>query len=228
MDAGVPVCRRPARLSAALAVVAAVLSVGLSASAAAAWPVVCWTGGCVGALALGRAMRRGARPGAGALLVLAAVLGLGVGLVLAVLGPADPVVALVLVPGVVGVALVGATLDGRGSRGLLRVGAGSVLASVLLAGITTTATRPVLLVAGGGAVLTFDLGEHAIGVGEQLGRRARTTVPELGHALGSVLVGAVGVGTLLAVRNLGRPTLPLSAFALLLVAVVLLAAALHE
>lgn len=231
MTQTVSVEKDPARLSAAVAVGAAALAVGLVATETSSRVAVVAVCGCLGLFALGRQLRGGNhyRPGT-ALLLFSAVALLGTILLGPVLA-ADIGVSVGTGIGLLGVALVGVSLLpvlGGGSRALLRVGAGVTLLSVIVCSVMLTAPRYSLLLAGAAAIVSFDVGEHAIGVGEQLGRRARTRPIELTHALASAAVGVLGVTASLLVMEIGRPGLPLSAFALLLVVVVLLGLALHD
>jgi hypothetical protein len=104
----------------------------------------------------------------------------------------------------------------RGSRRALLLGSGGLLAGVILAG-AEGAGPAALLVGTLGAVLAWDVGEHGIGVGEQLGREADTTRGELAHAALSVTVGAVaaaiGFGAYLAAAG-GQPVTALVFFLL--------------
>lgn len=99
----------------------------------------------------------------------------------------------------------------RGSRGWLAVGGIGLFAGMLLAGLIETS--PVFPLVGTATTLVaWDVGEHAIGVGEQLGREADTRRQELVHAGLSVCVGALGLGLALAVTRL--PVVRVSAPAL--------------
>lgn len=95
----------------------------------------------------------------------------------------------------------------RGSRGWLAVGGMGLFAGMLLAGLIETS--PVFPLVGTAATLiAWDVGEHAIGVGEQLGREADTRRQELAHAGLSVCVGGIGLGTALVVARLPAVRFP--------------------
>jgi hypothetical protein len=98
----------------------------------------------------------------------------------ALAGPA----ALVGLAGLVS-ALVGV---GWRRRGVLAVGAGLLFGGTLTAGLAGAGIGPVLL-ATLGSILTWDVGEHALGIGEQLGAAAETRRLVLVHAATSLLVG---------------------------------------
>ena len=225
----VAVGRRPTRPSAALAALAAAFGTLLVGGPGGPAVGVVLVG--LLATAVGDELRtEGGR--------MRSLLALGVGGSVALLGvvwgavlAGDLPDVLQVLPGLLGVALLGAGLvpvRGRGSRRLVKLGAGFVLVGVLVAGIFR-AVPPGTLVAGAvAAVVGWDLGEHAINVGEQLGRAASTWRSEGVHACGAVLVGgsAVLAGNL--VDGVGSTGLSLPALALLVIAVILLSVALHE
>lgn len=80
-----------------------------------------------------------------------------------------------------------------GGRRTLGAGGTLLVGGVLLAGSQGAGAEPLLfgLLT---AVLAWDIGEHGIGVGEQLGREADTTRVELVHAGASTFVGVVSAG----------------------------------
>lgn len=128
-------------------------------------------------------------------------------------------------PGALGlVALVPALL--RGSRRLLGIATLGLFGGVFLAGLQGAPAEP-LLVAAVGGVLVWDVGEHGIGVGDQLGREADSGRVVLVHAAASLSVGAVtagvGYGAFLAAAG-GQPV---TALVFLLLGVVALVAALR-
>lgn len=108
----------------------------------------------------------------------------------------------------------------RGDGRLHTFGAITLFGSVLAAGVAG-AGPATMLVATGATVVAWDAGDNAIGLGEQLGSRARTRRNVLAHT-GSTALVAVGVGTLAFVvfrtASAGQPT---TAVALLLVAALL-------
>lgn len=180
----------------------------------------------VGGLAL---FRRDRRP----LGVAVALLGFGawvVALGFAATAAADLGQMLVSLPGMAGLlALVLglAPLRGSGSRGLLKLGTAGVTVSVLAAGLFMSVPLRTLLVCGAATIVAWDAGEHAINVGEQLGRHAETRRLEAAHGAGSLLVGGVAVGAGTVISGVGSSGLPLPALALLLASVLLLTGALH-
>lgn len=114
----------------------------------------------------------------------------------------------------------------RASPALLGGGATLQFVGVLVGGLAGAPPEPVL-VAAAGTVVAWDVGEHALVLGDQLGRTARTDRAELVHAAASASVAAVGAGlAYLAFVGVdrGQPTL---ALVLLLLGGVILAAALR-
>lgn len=137
---------------------------------------------------------------------------------------------LVTLPGMAGLlalALGLAPLRGSGSRGLLKLGTAGVTLSVLAAGLFMSVPLRTLLICGAATIVAWDLGEHAVNVGEQLGRHVETRRLEAAHGAGSVLVGGVAVGAGTVISGVGSSGLPLPALALLLASILLLAGALH-
>ncbi|WP_267642764.1 DUF7519 family protein [Haloarchaeobius amylolyticus] len=151
--------------------------------------------------------------GAGAFAALAAILTASVGVLGGALG------MLALAPGVV-----------LGSRRLVHLGAVGLLAGLVFAGATGTAPSAELLMLVGttATVLAWDVGQNAIGLGEQLGREAETTRAELAHIGGSAVVGTLTGGVAYAVYQVATEGQPVSALALLLLAVVILTTALRQ
>jgi len=221
---------RPARLSGALSVALALGAVA-SLGASDATPALAVEALGLAALVGGLALRRDrSRVGGAAIAVV------GVGVVLGAVAfvwvaTRDLLAILQFAPGMVGalaLTLGVAPLRGRGSRRLVKAGTALVFLSVLAAAVVRKPALAPLLTGGVATVLAWDLGENAIGIGAQLGRRAETTQVELAHGLGSVAVGAAAFVTGRAVDGVGTPGLPLDVFALLLIGLVLLAGALHD
>lgn len=225
----VAVRRRPTRPSAVLAALAVAFGTVLVGGPGGPAVGVVLVG--IAAMAVGDELRSQGRR-VGSFLALgaggsAALVGVVWGVVLA----GDLPEILQVLPSLLGVFLLGAGLApvrGRGSRRLVKIGAGLVLVGVLVAGIFR-AVPPGTLVAGAAvAVVGWDLGEHAINVGEQLGRAASTWRTEGVHAFGAGLVGGSAVLTGNLVDGVGSSGLSLPALALLVLAVILLSVALHE
>jgi hypothetical protein len=117
---------------------------------------------------------------------------------------------------------------GEGSRRLLRAGTGLLFLTVLAAGLLQVVAVEPLLMSTAALLVGFDLGDNAVGLGEQLGRGAETLSVELSHGAVSLGVGAVAVGAGLVVPSIGTGGLSLSGLLLLLVALVGLSLALHD
>ncbi|WP_435317341.1 DUF7519 family protein [Haloarchaeobius sp. TZWSO28] len=155
----------------------------------------------------------------------------GAAIVFAWTGVGRATVFATVAPALLGALLVAIGLaPGRGkrTRTLLKAGSGFVFLAVLVAGVTKQASFDSLLLAGVAAVVAWDAGETAVNVGEQLGQEPTTWPVESVHLFGTLVVGAITVGLGRVAQGLGTPGLPLTQFAFLLVAVVVLTAALHE
>jgi hypothetical protein len=113
----------------------------------------------------------------------------------------------------------------RGANGPVSGGAFSLFLGAVLAG---AGGAPVLrtLVGVTAAVLAWDVGGNAIGVGAQLGREADTTRLEAVHVASSVAVGAAVAGAGFGLYRLGTGEQPTAVLVLLAVAAVLLVEAL--
>lgn len=223
--------RRPAVLSAAVAVVAALVAVGLLFPAHSLRVALLAELAGLALLGGGLELRSRDRDVAGvALAVVGAAVVVG-SMARAVTSAGDLAVALRLLPGMSGVLLLSVgvvPVAGTGSRGLVKFGSAAVFAAVVASGVFQAVTASTLLLAGVATVVAWDAGENAINVGEHLGRGAATARVELLHVGATAAVGALAVLGGGLVRDVGTPSLSLPALATLLVAAVLLVAALHE
>jgi len=221
---------RPTRVSGALSVLFG-LGALLWLDAGAVWTPLAIEGvGLVALMAGVTLVQRDHRLAGGAL--VAAGLGTVVGAVAVLaMGAPEPAIAVQFGVGMVGPVLLAlgvAPWRASGSRRLVKAGSALVFISVCATGVVEEPELGTLLPGAVLAVLAWDAGEYAIGLGRQLGRRARTYPTEAVHAVGSV---AVAVGTVVAGRavdGLGSPGLPLDVFVLLVIGLVLLAGALHN
>lgn len=135
-----------------------------------------------------------------------------------------------LLPGLVGLLVLAVGLlpvAGTGSRTLVRVGTALTFVAVLAAVLFHLAASGRSLVAVVLVVVAWDSGDNAIGLGAQLGRRARTWPVELAHSAATGLVGLVGVVAAGLAGGIPVASLPLESFVLVLAAVTLLVLALH-
>ncbi len=112
----------------------------------------------------------------------------------------------------------------RRSARLLSWGVGIGLVGIAIAGYFGGAIEPLLV---GGVALAFawDLADHGLSVGEQVGREARTRRNVAVHAGTNLLVGGVAVGIAYGVSVAAGGGRPVAALALLLFGGVLLASA---
>lgn len=220
--------QRPTRLAGALAVGVALAAMWKldTSSLSLALELVGVT-----ALAIGVALWRRDLRVPGALIGLVGVGGVG-GALGVVVARVDALSGLIrLLPGLVGVLVLALALvpvRGTGSRSLVKAGTGLVFVAVLASGVFNAAPVGALLLAGAATVVAWDAGEHAINVGEHLGRHAETRETEVVHVVGTGLVAVVAVEAAKFSGGVGPEKLSLGSLVLLLVAVVLLAVALHD
>jgi len=144
---------------------------------------------------------------------------------------ADPLQSIELVPGLVGMALVGLgvrPLRQRFARRFVSAGLAAMVVGVALVGIFEAAGPLRLLGATAAAIAAWDVAEHGISLGEQLRTDAETRAVELLHTGTTSAYGAVTVVVALVIYENGATGLPLSALALLLAAAITLMALLYR
>lgn len=115
----------------------------------------------------------------------------------------------------------------RGTTGWLAVGTLALLGAAVVAALVGATPVGVLAVAVFG-VLAWDFGEHAIGLGAQLGRAATTRRQEAVHAVTSAFVGGLAVVIAIGVERLPIGGMPLPAFLTAFLASILLVTALRS
>jgi len=222
---------RPAPLSSVAAVavtVVVVLALAESEQVVVTWLALELTGLAV--LCLGVVGRRRGYPlvGPSVAAIGVALCGVAVGGFLTEMTPFSDLLR--LLPGLLGVAVLTAALlpvRGKGSRLLVKFGAGGLFTCVVLAGLFETADLPLLLGATVGSVLAWDAADNAVGVGTQLGRHARTWRLEVTHLLSTAVVGLAGILAVWGVRQVATTGLSLPAFAMVFLAALLLVGALR-
>lgn len=229
---------RPTLVAAVLAVAAAVLAVITIADTEPQLLAVAVELVAVGSLGAGAELRERERD-AGRdrtpvawLLLIVGVSAAVAALALALLGPERLSRSLELLPGLLGVtALALGLLPARRrwvrSRYLVGTGASLVVIAAFTSGVVYGAGRVSLLVATALAVLAWDAGEQAIGLGEQVGRRAETTAVTLVHVGGGAAVGVAAVALAALVYAVNVTGVSLLVLVLLLAAAILLAVALY-
>lgn len=228
---GVVVRKRPRPLGAAIAVCCAALAVGQLASESIVRTGLAGQLLAIVVLYVGAdRLRDGHRVTGGALAVAALVAILGTAPALAAI-LRRPDAGLDVVPGVVGVAALGvgvSPLASGGSRWLVKLGTGLVFAAALLSAVLNEIGFGTLLWVGVLAVVAWDAGETAINVGRQLGRDAGAWRIQVAHVGATAAVGAFGIGLTRAVEGVGAEGTSLPQLTAFVIAIVLLAAALHD
>jgi len=127
----------------------------------------------------------------------------------------------------VGLAAVGLLAGSlRRSPRVLSWAAGVGVVGIALAGYLRGAVEP-LLAAGVALVLAWDLADHGIALGEQVGREARTRRNVAVHAGTNLLAGGLSVAVVYGVYLAAAGSQPVAALALLLFGAVALASALR-
>lgn len=124
--------------------------------------------------------------------------------------------------GIGGVVILAVGLFVREERAWVTFGATGLFLSVLVSGIDGTAVE-LLLVSATGAAVAWDAGQHAVSLGEQLGRHTRTWRNEAFHVSSSVVVAMVAAALGYGVYSAVGGVVPVGAATLLAVAVVFLA-----
>lgn len=225
---------RPTRLSSVVAVLAATASVALVATASGQrlGALIALAGAAV--LGLGAALHYRGYWAVGLPLTLVGVTvslsAVGVGVALT---PSTRVTERVELVGLLGIPLIAlgvVPLSRRFARRLVSAGTAFLVVGTVASGLLRgTGLDPVPLLASlAAAVVAWDAGEQAIGLGEQLGRRARTWPVEAAHTAGTACVGGLGVGAAMLVQGVNVTDLPIEALLLLLAAAVALLVALYE
>ena len=114
-----------------------------------------------------------------------------------------------------------------GNRRFVTLGGGLAFVGAVLGGATG---MPLLLamIAGVGAIVAYDTGEHAVSLGVDVGTRAGATQSVLVHAAASVVVASLVGGISYAIYVFGPGSLPVTGLLALLTAGVLLAYAIGD
>ena len=137
----------------------------------------------------------------------------------------------VLLPGTVGVAVLGLGLvpvAHEHSEMVATVGAALVFVAVLVAGVAQLADRTILLAATVGVVAAWDGARSATTLSRQVGRAADTVVAEAVHVGATLATGLVVVALAETVWRVGATGLPLTGLLLFLGAALALLAYLYS
>jgi hypothetical protein len=228
---------RPTLFGAFLAVAAAVAGVAVVADTEAQLLAIGVEVVAVAALGAGAELRERGREGglaapAGWLLLLVGVGAAVAAVALAVVEPDRLSRQLELVPGLIGVTLLALGVrpasDRRiRSRYLVGAGAALVVIAAFTSGVVYGAGRRSLLAATAFAILAWDVGEQAISLGEQVGRRAETAAVTLVHVGAAAVVGVAAVAVAGGIYSINVTGASLLALVLLIGAAIVLSAALY-
>lgn len=220
------VTRRPTAVGSSIAVVAALVAVGLVGTTSAQRLALGVDTAGIVVLALGGvAWHRGHRLVGG----VVAVAGIGISLasVGVVLTQGETVSERVeILPGLLGPLFVACgvlPLWKRFARTFVSVGAAFVVVTLGLSGLVHSAEMMPLLWSFTATVVAWDAGEQAINLGEQLGNDARTWPVELSHSGATAVYGGLAVAAAVGFHDLDVTGVPLvGLFALFGAAVLLL------
>lgn len=222
--------RRPTGVGSAVAVVAAAGAVGLLVNGSEPLLAVALEGVGIAVLALGAAVaRRGFRSLGVGIGVTGAVV-VAVALRFAVVLPSEIPEQFVLLAGMLGLAVFALGLllaRARWSRRLVTLGAAVVGFAALVAGALDQTSTVSLFAAVAATMVAWDGADHAIGLGEQVGRDADTAVVELVHTGATTVIGMLAVGVAFGATSI-EVELPLAGLALLLTAALVLMLALYR
>lgn len=154
-----------------------------------------------------------------------------VALLLSVTRTGTIIAKLELLPGIVGLAVLGlgvaSAVPGR-ERWFVNAGTGAILLSVFVSGLLYDASVLALLAGTAATVVAWDSAEQSINMAEQVGREARTWRVEVVHGGGAVLVAGAAVGLAAVVNGVGVSGIPLAGLSVLLGAGVVLSVALYN
>lgn len=115
----------------------------------------------------------------------------------------------------------------RGRRALVSAGGLLVVVGAVLGGAFGAPVSTVVA-ATAAAFVAWDVAEHGVGLGEQVGARARTRHAVITHAAGSALVACATTVVAVLAFTAGPTGRPVSALLLLLVGAVIIAVTLTE
>lgn len=113
------------------------------------------------------------------------------------------------------------------TRKILSIGTSFLFIGIIAGGIFQTPTE-LLLIGMTAVVLSWDTGEQAINIGEQLGRDANTQRAELSHFANSTLVGIIAVLSGYIMFRIASGGQPVIALILLLFAAIVFLSVLKE
>jgi len=130
--------------------------------------------------------------------------------------------------GLLGLLFLGVGVFGEGSRRWVSLGVTSVFIALVLVGALGAATPLTLVVGSVALFVAWDVGQHAVTVGEQFGRGVPTRRGEVVHAAATSLVGVLGAGIAYGIFQFGTGGQPALAVILMLLGVVGLVWALRD
>ena len=154
-------------------------------------------------------------PRAGQAIALVAAL-VGVGL-------SAPFTVLSIPFGLAGLALAAMALTYKPSSGWFTIGVALMFAGALISGGFGVLPPEVMLLAIGSIIVSWDAGQHAVSLGNQIGRQTRSHRNQLVHSAATVLAVTIASGALFVVFAIGGDGHPAPAVALIIIGIVLAA-----
>ncbi len=131
-----------------------------------------------------------------------------------------PFTVLAIPFGLAGIAIFIAAMTAMQSRGWLTVGTGLILLGAILTGSFGVLTPEIMLMGVGLVLIGWDAGQHAITLGNQLGRQTRSHRNQLVHtAFTALAVGIIG-GILFGIYQFAGDGRPAPAVAIMIVGII--------
>lgn len=152
---------------------------------------------------------------------LSQALGFGAG----VLGMAltAPFAGLAIPFGLAGILMLAFSLFGSYAIGWLTVGTAMILLGSLIAGASGVVSPELMLVAVGATIFAWDVGQHGIVLGDQIGRQSQTDRAVAVHAAATALIVGLVSGWVYLVYLFGGDGYPASAVSIVVVGIVIVA-----
>lgn len=128
---------------------------------------------------------------------------------------------LFIVPGMIGIALLGAGLIpalGAQARPFVIVGTGFIFLEILAHGIIAETSLHILLLSSVATIVAWDVADHGISLGRQIGRTGRSFSVTALHSIVTLIVGLTVSLTILLMNRLPSIEMSAAAFFFILVA----------
>lgn len=134
-----------------------------------------------------------------------------------------PFTVLALPFGLAGLALVGLSVSYSPSKGWASLGTALMLIAALISGAFGVVPPAVLLLGIAAIFVSWDASQHAVSLGNQVGRQTRTRRNQMVHSAGTILGLSIASGVLFGVYAIAGDNHPGPAVALIIIGIVLAA-----